>query len=326
MFHWLASVVVMFVVSTLILEPMAIIVYHVCWCSFVHALSQTYGYGPYALSATLQYKDAIRQIDKFFFHVLRVLGAIRVQRWWRAVLSMYRAIHEQTVSAIKIQSMRKKQIARKKYASARKWCLSIEIQRGEDLPMVELGGTMNPYVKIIPDEGNPRELETKVCWSGNANPKIFEKFLVDVKDVSKLWVEAWSRELHHDSFIGRAMVWTKPPKAPMGRVTLALHDVHIGAEPRPGMQPKGHLHVLLNYLDPLAMGQSADTSWMLPRHRMQFVMSRVGGNLTIGKMLGSFGKYRDEQMAKGEGAAEGVSLTAEAGAPAGEGTLPGQAD
>ena len=39
---------------------------------------------------------------------------MRVQRWWRAVLDMYRGVHEQTKSAIKIQTMRKTQLARNK--------------------------------------------------------------------------------------------------------------------------------------------------------------------------------------------------------------------
>lgn len=323
LFHWLASVIVMFVVTTLVLEPATIVFHEVVWCALVHSAAQRYGYGPYALSATLQYRDAVRQIEQLFFRVLRVLGAIRLQRWWRAVLSMYRAIHEQTLSAIKIQSIRKRQIARKKYGIARNWCLKLELLKGRNFPQVELEGHMNPLVRIVCDEGNPRVLESAVCWSGGANPAFDETFHIDTKEVSKIYVTAWSRDLQKEEFIGRGVINVK--SAQSGRVDLPLYNLKLGDVPKPGMEKFGELVCVLTYLDPLKT--TGDTGWMLPRHRMQFVMSRVGGNLTIGKMLGAFGP-KDGSKGPPEAPPETsqlVSLTSVAEG-AKESALPGQVE
>merc|ERR1719498_2100163 len=115
--------------TTFVFEPLYIVLSETVWASFIHSTAQGFGFGPFALSATLQYRDVVRQVENFFFRVLRVLAAIRIERWWRAVLDMYRGVHEQTKSAIKIQSMRKTQLARKNYAVDRQWCMKLQLYR-----------------------------------------------------------------------------------------------------------------------------------------------------------------------------------------------------
>jgi hypothetical protein len=163
-FHWVALALTMFLFSIFVLEPISIFFTEMLWTSFVSATAQRWGFSAHALSANLKYKDVVRQVNHLLFEVVRTVSAMRIQRWWRAVLDMYKAIHEQTASAIKIQAMRKKMIEQKKYAKNRKWCMRLEVIDCQELEEVELGEMMSPVIYLQCDIGNTSLMQTR--WRG----------------------------------------------------------------------------------------------------------------------------------------------------------------
>jgi hypothetical protein len=282
------------VATAFFFEPLYIVLSETVWASLIHSTAQAFGFGPFALSATLQYRDVVRQVENFFFKVLRVLAAIRVERWWRAVLDMYRGVHEQTKSAIKIQSRRKQQLAQKKYAVDRQWCLRITLRHCEGLEKVSLDGAMNPWLRIHcdPKEGNPEVIETKVCWAGDSNPVFEEQFHIDIKLVNGFYIEAWSKDVTNEQFIGRGYVEIKGAltkgigmrSLSSGPLLTRLYDLNIGEVAKPDMKVRGAVFSVVSLLDPLK-DNIPNTNWMLPRHRMQFVMSKLGAGTALGGLI-----------------------------------------
>merc|ERR1719506_2509666 len=197
--------------------------------------------------------------------------------------------------------MRKTQLARKKYAVDRQWCMKLQLYRAEDLGMVNLEGNMNPWLRVVcdPRDGNPTVNDTTVAWAGRCDPNFNEFFYIDVKLVTGLYIEAWTRDIHDDEFIGRGWVEIKGAAAKgagmralqSGPITVPLYNINVGEVPekKTSLQERGRVYAEVQLLDPLKDEECVqDTGWMMPRHRMQFVMSRLGhgmSTLKLGKVL-----------------------------------------
>lgn len=291
-FHWVAFALTMFFFSIFVLEPISIFTTEILWSALVSVIAQNWGFSAHALSASLRYKDVVRQVNHLFFEVVRTVASMRIQRWWRAVLDMYKAIHEQTASAIKIQAMRKKMIQQKKYVKNRMWCMRIDVQGCEQLEEVELGEMMSPFVRLQCDIGNPTIMQTKEAWNAHQNPKFNEHFYVDVKESKAMYVTVWSKDLSREEFVGRGYFEfddMKMSHKPGGqRLRLPLFNIQIGEKPTEDCKLCGYCLIKVTFEDPLK-AQCGDNKWMLPKHRMQFALSKVGGRLRVGQMLGAFG-------------------------------------
>lgn len=293
-FHWVAFALTMFFFSMFLLEPISIFTTEILWSSLVSVIAQNWGFSAHALSASLRYRDVVRQVNHLFFEVVRTVASMRIQRWWRAVLDMYKAIHEQTASAIKIQAMRKKMIQQKKYVKNRMWCMRIDIQGCENLEEVELGEMMSPFVRLQCDSGNPTIMQTKEAWNAHQNPKFKEHFYVDIKESRAMYVTVWSKDLSREEFVGRGYFEFDDMKVslrPAGqKLRLPLYNIQIGERPVEGESKLcGHCLLKVTFMDPLK-DVCGDNKWMLPKHRMQFALSKVGGRLRVGQMLGVFSK------------------------------------
>jgi len=288
----------------------------------VSAIAQNWGFSAHALSASLRYKDVVRQVNHLFFEVVRTVASMRIQRWWRAVLDMYKAIHEQTAGAIKIQAMRKKMIQQRQYVKNRMWCMKIDIHGCEALQEVELGEMMSPFVRLQCDIGNPTVMQTKEAWNQHQNPKFNAHFYVDIKDSKAMYVTVWSKDLSQEEFVGRGYFEFDDLKAShkvLGqRLKLPLYDIQIGETPSKGCKLMGYCLLKVTFLDPLKE-QCGDNKWMLPTHRMQFALSKVGGRLRVGQMLGAFSapgnKVSNDQAGSADGAADGGASSAGAVPP-----------
>lgn len=156
---------------------------------------------------------------------------------------------------------------------------------------------MSPFVRLKCDVGNPTLLETKVAWERGKNPQFNESFFVDIKESKGMYVSVWSKGLHHEEFIGRGIFNFSNFKgsekdANEGQlVKVPLHDIQHGERPARESTVLGTMHLQVRFLDPLKdqcgeVGEASD-SWMLPKHRMQFALSRMGGRLKVGKVLGT---------------------------------------
>jgi hypothetical protein len=318
-FHWVAFALTMFFFSIFFLEPISIFSTEILWSSLVSVIAQHWGFSAHALSASLRYKDVVRQVNHLFFEVVRTVASMRIQRWWRAVLDMYKAIHEQTASAIKIQAMRKKMIQQKKYVKNRMWCMRLDIQGCEALEEVELGEMMSPFVRLQCDIGNPTLMQTKEAWNAHQNPKFHEHFYVDIKESKAMYVTVWSKDLSREEFVGRGYFEFDDMKVGLRtggqKLKLPLFNIQIGEKPSEDCKLCGYCLLKVSFLDPLKE-QCGDNKWMLPKHRMQFALSKVGGRLRVGQMLGAFSapgkvsmkqlislKNQDQEGAAEEGAA-----------------------
>jgi hypothetical protein len=319
-YHWIASTVCMFACSTFFFEPLLIFLIEVLWCAAVQHVAQQASLGSSALAATTRYKEVVRQVDAHFVADLQRQGAERIQHWWLAVLDMYRAINEQTAAAIKIQSVRKALIHQKKYTKERKWCMRVKVVGVTDLHLVELDTVMSPQVKLQCDVGNPTEMVTTPKWEMGQRADIDETFLVDIKESNALYVSVWSKGLNHDEFVGRGYfelgvlknLDDQPPEGHHFPVTM--YDMQHGESRPKGQRPGGKVHLCVEFLDPLKdkTGQlgPGEFDWMLPKNRMQFALSKMGGKARVGKMLGSL--PRDGGQASQAASAIPVSLTPQA--------------
>jgi len=300
-YHWCAWVGTMFFGSIVVLEPLQIITVEVFWCSAVAALAQRWGFGAHALASTTRYKDVVRQIEILFIKGLRIEAANRITRWWQAVLDMYKAINEQTAAAIKIQAIRKKMMHQKKYIKERKWCMKIEVLDCFDLNQVTLNDIMSPFVRLKCDIENPTVMQTKVSWETHTRGTYNETFFVDVKDSHAMFVSVWSKAFNGEEFVGRGyfefsqLKNTEKDKAEGHVLKVALYNIQHGEKrPRnPEAKATGYVSVRVRFLDPLKepIGGSEEeaTDWMLPKHRMQFALSQMGGRVRVSKMLGGYG-------------------------------------
>merc|ERR1719346_65812 len=103
--HWLVWTATMFFCSVLVLEPLLIFWNEVVWCALVANFAQYWGFGSHALAATTKYREIVRQVETLYLSRVKVVAAVRIQRWWLTVLEMYKAIHQQTTAAVKLQAI-----------------------------------------------------------------------------------------------------------------------------------------------------------------------------------------------------------------------------
>lgn len=297
-YHWLAWTLVMFFSCVFVNEPLWIFWTDVVWCALVSNLAQYWGFGSHALAATTRYKEIVRQVEELYLSGMRDVASQRIQRWWLAVLDMYRAIHEQTAAAIKIQAIRKKMNQKRKYVKDRKWCLKVEVQSCSGLEQANGSHMMSPLVRLTCDTGNPTVLQTKVAWQSGDTPVFNETFYVDIKESNAMYVSVWAKDLINEEFIGRGYfaftdLKSSDKDVPEGYVfNVPLYQIEHGD--RPLKAPKhssGQVSLRVYFLDPLKepCGEEGQEDWMLPKNRMKFALSKMnpGGKLKVGKMLGN---------------------------------------
>eukprot|EP00927_Polykrikos_kofoidii_P056062 TRINITY_DN50243_c0_g1_i1.p1 TRINITY_DN50243_c0_g1~~TRINITY_DN50243_c0_g1_i1.p1 ORF type:complete len:987 (+),score=136.31 TRINITY_DN50243_c0_g1_i1:240-2963(+) len=298
-YHWLAWSLTTFFVCTFFFEPALIFCVEVLWAACVAALAQRSGFGASSLSSTSRYREVVKQVESQWLDELRHVAARRIQRRWLAVLDMYRAIHEQTSAAIKIQAIRKKMVHQKRYVKERKWCLRVEILGCSDLDdasQIRAEQQISPYVTLLCDTGNPTLLTTKVAWDSGRQATFGETFFVDVKESSSMYVAVWSKGLNIEEFVGRGFFdFQRLKNSDKGKaggmpVNVSLYEMQHGETMTKQSRQCGRVHLNVRFLDPLKdkCGEDGDElAWMLPKHRMQFALSKMGGKAKVGKMLGS---------------------------------------
>lgn len=300
-YHWLVWTLTMFFSSVFIFEPMQIMFVEVFWCALIANLAQRWNFGAHALAGTTRFKDVVRTCEQKFIKDIRICAATRIQRWWLAVLDMYRAINEHTAVQPNFQAIKGKTVGAKKYIKERKWCLKVEVQECYDLEQVQLEDLMSPFVKLQCDIGNPTALQTKVMWDAHKKAKFNEVFFIDVKESQALYLSMWSKTPTSDEFIGRGYFDFKSVKLadrdrPQGQeLTIPLHDIEHGEHRTRMKKQRGFINIRVKFLDPAAEltvdeNSSLDeTEWMLPKHRMQFALTKMGGRMPLSKMLGGLG-------------------------------------
>jgi hypothetical protein len=295
-YHWLAWTLSMFAASTFVFEPFLIFFVEVIWCATVQYCALTATLGPNALANTNRYDELVKQVKDHFVTDLRRQAAERIQTWWLAVLDMYRAVNEQTAAAIKIQATRKAMISQKKYIKERKWCMRVEVVGVTDLDWVELDGVMSPQVRLLCDAGNPQEMITTPKWERGQRADIGETFLVDIKESNALYATVWTVGIERDEFIGRGYFelggLKNMDEQPVDghKFFVNIYKMQHGeSEPR-NQNPRGKVHLRVQFLDPLRDSTGPpgpdEFAWMLPKNRMQFALSKMGGKARVGKMLG----------------------------------------
>jgi hypothetical protein len=299
-YHWLAWTLTMFCSSVLVLEPLQIIFVEVIWCAFIANLAQRWCFGAHALAGTTRYKEVVRTVEQVFIKKIRHTAATRIQRWWLAVLDMYRAINEHTSTAVNFQAITEKTIHQKKYVKERKWCLKVEVQDCYDLEQVQLEDLMSPIIRLQCDVGNPSVLQTKVAWDAHKRASFNEIFFMDIKESQALYVSVWSKTPTSDEFIGRGYFDFKQVKSvdrekPGGQdFKVTLQDIEHGEARSRIKKVRGYVNLSVKFLDPSKepIGERSEideTGWMLPKHRMQFSLSKTGGRMKVSKMLGGLG-------------------------------------
>jgi hypothetical protein len=296
-YHWLAFTLTMFFSTIFVLEPLQILLIEVFWCALVANISQRRGFGAHSLAWTTRYKDVLRQIEQTFIKTMRMVAAKRVQRWWSAVLEMYQAINDQQSMAVNFQAITKKTIHSKKYAKEHKWCLKVEVQECYDLEQVSLDDLMSPVIRLQCDVGNPNVMQTKVAWDAHKRATFNETFFVDIKESQSLYVSAWSKTATSDEFIGRGyfefgQLKNGDREKPEGQdLKVTLNDINHGEVRSRMKHVRGYVNLRVKFLDPAKeiCGDKDDTDWMLPKHRMQFALSKMGGRMSVSKMLGGLG-------------------------------------
>mmetsp|Transcript_42939 Transcript_42939/g.136447 ORF Transcript_42939/g.136447 Transcript_42939/m.136447 type:complete len:925 (-) Transcript_42939:50-2824(-) len=312
-YHWLAWTLSMFLFSVLVLEPLLIFWIEVVWCAFVANLAQYWGFGSHALAATTKFKEVVRQVEDVYVSNMRGVASLRIQRWWLAVLDMYRAIHEQTAAAIKIQAIRKTMHQKKRYIKERKWCLKVEVLSCENLEQVTVGDAMlmSPFVRLMCDVGNPTELQTKIAWESGNSAHFNETFYIDIKESDAMYVSVWTKDLMSEEFIGRGYFDFSQLKGgdrdkPDGHnLKILLHAIQHGERlVGGGSHSTGELNLRVHFLDPLKdeCGIEGQEDWMLPKNRMKFALSQMNpGRAKVGKMLGNLVPGSAGQGAAGAG-------------------------
>lgn len=299
-YHWLAWTLTMFCSSVLVLEPLQILFVEVIWCAFIANLAQRWCFGAHALAGTTRYKEVVRTVEQVFIKKMRHTAASRIQRWWLAVLEMYRAIKEHTSTAVNFQAITEKNIHQKKYVKERKWCLRVEVQDCYDLEQVQSEGLMSPLIRLQCDVGNLSVLQTKVAWDAHKRAPFNEIFFMDIKESQAIYVSVWSKTPMSDEFIGRGYFDFKQVKSvdrekPGGQdFKVMLQDIEHGALRSRIKKVCGYVNLNVQFLDPSKepIGEGSevdDTGWMLPKHRMQFSLSKTGGRIKVSKMLGALG-------------------------------------
>lgn len=300
-YHWLAWTLTMFFSTIFLLEPLQILFVEVIWCAGVAAFAQRWSFGAHALAHTTRYKEVVRGIEQEFIKKLRAVAAARIQKWWLAVLDMYKVINEQTAVAVNFQAITPKTVLAKKYAKERKWCLKVEVLDCYELE--EISDLMNPIVRLQCDVGNPNVLQTKVAWDAHKRASFKETFFVDIKESQAMYVSVWSKTPACDELVGRGYFDFNQLKGgsrekPEGQdVKVTLHDIEHGAKRTRMNRVRGYVNLRVKFLDPAQEPTGAgdgndgaeETAWMLPKHRMQFALSKMGGRMKVSKMLGGLG-------------------------------------
>lgn len=290
----------MFFSSVFVLEPVLIFSSEVLWNALIANLAQRWSFGAHALAGTTRYLDVVRTIEQQFIKNLRVVAATRVQRWFFAVLEMYRAINEQVPSSVNFQAITSKTVHQKKYVKDRKWCLKVEVEECYDLEQVQMEDLMSPLIRLECDVGNPTVLQTKVAWDAHKRASFNEIFFLDIKESQALYVSVWSKTPSSYEFIGRGYFEFSQLKSgdrdkPGGQdLKVTLHDIEHGEKRSRMKKVHGNVNLRVKFIDPSKEStgdgrDSEDTTWMLPKHRMQFALSKMGGRMKVSKMLGGLG-------------------------------------
>jgi hypothetical protein len=299
-YHWLAWTLTMFFSSIFLFEPLQIFCFEVVWSAFVANFAQRWSFGAHALAGTTRYKEVVRAVEQQFIKNLRVTAATRIQRWWLAVLDVYRAINEQTSTEVNFQTINQKNIHQKKYMKVRKWCMRVEVQECYDLEQVAVEDLMSPLIRLQCDTGNPSIMQTKVAWDAHRRATFNEVFLVDIKESQAMYISVWSKTPTSDEFIGRGyfdfhQIKSGDREKPEGQdLKITLHDIEHGEKRSRTKKVHGYVDVRVKFIDPSkdpsAQGDTGeDTAWMLPKHRMQFALSKMGGRMKVSQMLGGLG-------------------------------------
>lgn len=113
-----------------------------------------------------------------------------------------------------------------------------------------------------------------------------------------MYVSAWSKCMQGtmgDEFIGRGyfefgQLKNNIKNKPDGQnLRVSLHDIQHGEKrARSTGSVLGYVNVRVHFLDPLKESRSDsvdELSWMLPKHRMQFALSKMGGRGRVSRML-----------------------------------------
>jgi len=298
-YHWLAWTLTMFFSSVFVLEPLQIFCVEVVWSAIAANFAQRWSFGAHALAGTTRYKEVVRTVEQTYIKSIRICAATRIQRWWLAVLEMYRAINEQTNVPVNFQAITQKNIHQKKYVKERKWCLKVEVQECYDLEQVHMEDLMSPFIKLQCDVGNTSVLQTKVAWDAHKRASFNETFFVDIKESRALYVSVWSKTPTSDEFVGRGYIefsqlMKGDREKPEGQdLTITLHDIEHGQKRSRTKKVRGNANVRVQFIDPaqesIIDDDGEETAWMLPKHRMQFALSKMGGRMPVAKMLGGLG-------------------------------------
>jgi len=304
-YHWLAWGLVMFFVGILIIEPLSIFWWEVLWRTMVLTVAQYWNFGMHAIRATTKWREMPRLVQQTLMFNARSVAALRVQRWWRAVLDLCRALEEQNQAAVRIQAIRKRMLQQKKFSVERKWCMKTEVIDCCDIEIVELTDLLSPYVRLQCDVGNPTVMQTRVIQEAHQQATFNETFFVDVKDAKALYVSVWSKGLTTEEFVGRGYITIRTLQMEKlngsNDVMVELFDMHHG-EQTAGSSSRGYVNLRITFLDPLKdqCGDDHDLqSWMMPKHRMQLALSKVGGRLRVGKMLGGLQDRQPSRQVSG---------------------------
>jgi len=150
------------------------------------------------------------------------------------------------------------------------------------------------------DVGNPHVQQTKVAWDDHKRASFNEHFFVDIKEAQSMYVSVWSKTPSADEFIGRGyfefseLKNSVRNKADGQDIKVTLHDIEHGEARSRMKKARGTVNLHVKFLDPAQErtcddGDAEETSWMLPKHRMQFALSKMGGRIKVSKMLGGLG-------------------------------------
>lgn len=296
-YHWLAWTITMHFSAILLIEPVWIFSIQVLWRAVVADVSQYWGIGANALASSTRYRRVVEEVELSVLHKLRVIGTIRIQRWWAAVLEMHVAIHQQNAVAIKVQARAKRNAQLNRYIKERKWCLKVDVLDATDLNVVVANGLQSPLVCLQCEGVNPRTMKTKVSWNTGSCGTFNETFHIDILDSRSLYVSVWSQDVNREDFIGRgcfdfdALKSGRKGDTDVHLLRVDLFDIQHGQPlPQEG-KPLGHVKLRVQFLDPLVhpCGEDGQTDWMLPSNRMQFSQAKhgEGGRLDAARLLGS---------------------------------------
>lgn len=295
-YHLLVWTGAMWLSSTLVFEPLWLLIIEVVWYGAIANFAQRWGFGPHALASTTQYNELVRQVDDVVFHKMWAIAATRIQRWWLGTLDMHKAISEQTAAAVKIQEIRKKMAQKKKYIKEKKWCMKVDVIDCADLQQTADTEVMSPMVRLQCDKVNPNVSQTKVAWNAGTAAVFEECFYVDIKESSSLYVSVWSKSHMVEEFVGRGyfeFVHLKPDDEDFpqdGRpVTVRLYRIEHGDGHPAEEKPCGIVNLKVTFLDPLKdpMGVEGN-DWMLPKDRMKLALSQMNpdNRMRVGQLLG----------------------------------------